>query len=98
MSRALKLSEDLRPVSELKSKSSEVVRQVEATGRPVVLTRHGKGVAVVLSLAAYEELEASAVREELRAAVAAGEEQHAAGDLFSNDEVMAHLDEWSGGE
>ena len=98
MARALKLSEDLRPVSELKNQSSDVLRQAERTGRPVVLTRHGKGVAVVLSLSAYEELQASASREELRIAVSAAEEQAIAGRLVSGDTVDALLDDWSKGE
>ena len=57
---ALKLSSDLRPLSDLKSGAAEVVRQVTETGRAVVLTRHGRGVAVMLSLESYEELEESA--------------------------------------
>ena len=98
MARPLKLSQDLRSVSELKSHSSEVLRQAEETGRPVVLTRHGKGVAVVLSLAAYEELEASARREDLRAAISAAEEQVASGKLVDGSVVERALMEWAGGE
>ena len=98
MSRAVKLSEDLRPVSELKSQSGDILRQVQRTGRPVVLTRHGKGVAVVLSLAAYEELEASAAREDLRMAVAEAEGQYASGEVVRGDEVMKRLDDWAVGE
>lgn len=53
----LKLSEDIRPMSDLKSKGADIVRQVNSTHRPVVLTRHGRGVAVVLSLEDYEEVQ-----------------------------------------
>jgi prevent-host-death family protein len=53
----VKLSEDIRPMSDLKSNGADIVRQVNATHRPVVLTRHGRGVAVVLSLEDYEEVQ-----------------------------------------
>ncbi|MCP4656524.1 MAG: type II toxin-antitoxin system Phd/YefM family antitoxin [bacterium] len=39
----LQISEDIRPISELKSKGSEIVTQVIEKHRPVVLTRHGRG-------------------------------------------------------
>jgi hypothetical protein len=55
-------------------------------------------VAVVLSLRAYEELQASASREELRSAVSAAEEQVIAGSLVSSDTVDALLDDWSKSE
>jgi len=39
----LKVDEDLRPLTALKARTREVVGQVQRTGRPVVLTRCGKG-------------------------------------------------------
>lgn len=98
MGKAMKLSEDLRPVSELKSRSGEVLDQVQRTGRPVVLTRHGKGVAVMMSLAAYEELEAAGRREELRAAVAEAELSYSRGEFVEHDVVDAELAKWESGE
>lgn len=52
----LKASRDLRPISDLKSSGADIVRQVNQTGRPVVLTRHGRGVAVLLTVEQYEHL------------------------------------------
>ena len=69
----IKASEDLRPVSELKSSGAEIVRQVNTTGRPVVLTRHGRGVAVLVSLERYEELERAVDRAEVQRAILEGE-------------------------
>ena len=54
------ISEDIRPISDLKARGSEIVTQTTATGRPVVLTRHGRGVAVVLSVEEYERLQRAA--------------------------------------
>ena len=98
MSRAMKLSEDLRPVSELKTRPGEVLEHVQKTGRPVVLTRHGKGVAVVMSLSAYEELEAAGRREELRAAVADAEAAYTRGEYVEGNVVDAQLAKWESGE
>jgi prevent-host-death family protein len=50
-------SADVRPMSDLKTKSSDVVDQVNRTQRPVLITRRGRGVAVMLDLAAFEQMQ-----------------------------------------
>jgi antitoxin YefM len=65
----LKLTEDLRPLSDLKSRPNDVVRQVTETGRPVVITRHGRGVAVVISIGEFEEYRAIMEQRELQRAL-----------------------------
>ncbi len=45
------------PLSDLKINPGRVVKQVADTGRPVLLTRRGRGVAVVQDLAGFEESE-----------------------------------------
>lgn len=50
-------SSDVRPMSDLKTRSSEVVDQVKRTRRPVLITRRGRGVAVMLDLAAFEHMQ-----------------------------------------
>lgn len=84
----LKLSEDLRPLTDLKVEAGDIVGQVEKTGRPVILTRHGRGVAVILSLAAFEELEARLESAELRRALAEGEDDVRAGRLVSHEDIV----------
>ena len=54
MPRAVKFSEDVVPLSNLKINPGRIVNQVDATHRPVLLTNRGRGVAVVLSLKDYE--------------------------------------------
>jgi antitoxin YefM len=94
----LKISEDLRPLSDLKSKASEIVRQANENGRPVVLTRHGRGVAVVLSLELFEEMQADARRTELQRAVEDAERDLEAGHHVSHTEVESKLKRWTRGE
>jgi prevent-host-death family protein len=49
-----KFSEDVIPLSDLKVNPGRVVRQVDETSRPVLLTSRGRGVAVVQSLRDFE--------------------------------------------
>ncbi|MBI4961959.1 MAG: type II toxin-antitoxin system Phd/YefM family antitoxin [Desulfomonile tiedjei] len=49
-----KFSEDIVPLSDMKVNPGRVLRQVDKTRRPVLLTNRGRGVAVVQSLRDYE--------------------------------------------
>ena len=68
MSQAVKFSEDVVPLGDMKVNPGKVVRRVDETRRPVLLTNHGRGVAVVQSLAQFES--AQEEREFMRAVVA----------------------------
>jgi len=93
----LKVSRDLRPMSELKRNTAEVLQQASDTGRPVVLTQRGRGVAVLLSVAAFEELERAGRRQELQTAVDAAEQEVAAGRHVGHTEVRKRLLGWAKG-
>jgi len=54
MRASTKFSQDIVPLSDLKVNPGKVVNQVDETHRPVLLTRRGRGVAVVQSLEDYE--------------------------------------------
>ena len=54
MKTAIKYSEDIIPISDLKVNPGRVVTQVDKTHRPVLLTSRGRGVAIVQSLKDYE--------------------------------------------
>ncbi|MHB9111876.1 MAG: type II toxin-antitoxin system Phd/YefM family antitoxin [Thermoleophilia bacterium] len=49
-----KFSQDIVPLSDLKINPGKVVNQLDEDHRPVLLTRRGRGVAVVQSLEDYE--------------------------------------------
>lgn len=51
---AVKFSEDVVPLGDMKVNPGRIVRRIDETGRPVLLTSHGRGVAVVQSLSEYE--------------------------------------------
>jgi len=50
----IKFSEDIIPLSDLKVNPGRVVKRVADTGRPALLTRRGRGVAVVQGLDEFE--------------------------------------------
>lgn len=85
---AVKFSEDIIPLTDLKTNPGRVVRQVADSRRPVLLTSRGRGVAVVQSLAEYEAAEEE--REFMRAVVQ-GIADVEAGREVSIQEVRARL-------
>ncbi|MDZ7662988.1 type II toxin-antitoxin system Phd/YefM family antitoxin [Thiohalophilus sp.] len=85
---AIKFSEDLVPLTELKINPARVVKQTTEAHRPVLLTNRGRGVAVVQSVADYEKAEEE--RAFMRAVVA-GLADLEAGREYSLDEVKSQL-------
>ena len=84
-----RFSEDVRPVTDLRVKAAEIVRHVRSTGRPVLLTRRGRGVAVIVDLAEYERLSDRAA---FVSAVQAGARAARAGDLHPDSAAREILD------
>ena len=68
MGGSVKFSEDVVSLGDMKVNPGKIVRRVDETGRPVLLTSHGRGVAVVQSLSDYQA--AQEEREFMRAVVA----------------------------
>ncbi len=86
---AVRFTEDVRPISDLKQRAAEIVDQARRNHRPVLLTRRGRGVAVLLDVEDYERL---ADRAAFVEAVEAGSRSAHAGKLHSNEEAMEILD------
>lgn len=84
-----RFAEDVRPITDLKTRAAEIVDHVRRSRRPVLLTRRGRGVAVVLDLEEYELLvdRAAFVR-----AVEEGTEAARAGDVVPHEEAVRLLD------
>ncbi len=52
---SLNLSEDIRPITDLKRKTKEILSQVHRTKRSVVLTVNGKADSVLMDTKTYEK-------------------------------------------
>lgn len=52
----VKPTEDIQPLTTFRANVASFVDQVRQTGRPLVLTQHGKSAAVLLGAKDYEDL------------------------------------------
>jgi antitoxin YefM len=50
----LRVDEDIRPMSEFRTGIASFLKQIRDTKRPLIITQHGKGVAVLLDAGEYE--------------------------------------------
>lgn len=53
----LKIDQDIRSLSEVRTGIANFIKQVHDTKRPVIITQHGKGVAVLLDASEYEAMQ-----------------------------------------
>lgn len=53
----LKIDQDIRPMSEFRTGIASFLKQVHDTKRPMIITQHGKGVAVLLDVNEYEAMQ-----------------------------------------
>ena len=84
----IKFSEDVVPMTDLKVNPGKVLRHVVDAHRPVLLTKRGRGVAVVQSVTDYEAAEEE--RAFMRAVVA-GLADLDAGRELSLEEAQGRL-------
>lgn len=84
----LRPSTDVLPVTEFRANTSSMLTRLQATRRPIVLTQHGRGAAVVMDVSVYEDmLDEIAVLRDIRIA----EDQIARGEVAPHDDVVARL-------
>ena len=80
---------DIIPVSDLRQDAAAVLRKLQSSSGPLVVTQRGRAVAVIQSVDAYEKSERE--RELLRL-LAAGEREIAAGEGYTLSSVMKEAD------
>ena len=51
------IDQDIRSLSEVRNGMASFIRQVHDTKRPVIITQHGKGVAVLLDANEFEAMQ-----------------------------------------
>ncbi len=88
--RQIKSTRDIQPVSEFRANAAKFLDQVRETKKPLVITQHGRGAAVLLDMESYEDmLEELLDRRAIMATQAAARE----GTLIDNEVVMQDLRE-----
>ncbi|MDI6793461.1 MAG: type II toxin-antitoxin system Phd/YefM family antitoxin [bacterium] len=52
---SVSITEDIKPVSDLKKRTREIFEQIHRTGRPIIVTVNGKPDAVLLDVTVFEK-------------------------------------------
>ena len=81
----MRLREDIKPITYMKTRAAELLRTVDETRRPVVITQNGEAKGVVLDVASYEELRDATLMLKL---VAQGDEDVRRGRTVPQEEVF----------
>ena len=81
----LKIDQDIRPLSEVRTGIANFIKQVHDTKRPVIITQHGKSVAVLLDVYEYEAIQEKL---ELLTDVQTSLNQLANGQGVSNEDAL----------
>jgi prevent-host-death family protein len=82
------LDEDIRPVTEFRENAASLIRQVQESKRPLVLTQRGHSAVVLLDVGEYEKLVGEL---ELRRQVEAAEKELAAGQGIAHEQVAERI-------
>ncbi|MDE0456805.1 MAG: type II toxin-antitoxin system Phd/YefM family antitoxin [Chromatiales bacterium] len=86
---------ELVPVTDLRQDAAAILKRVESSSQPLVITQRGRSAAVMLSVDAYEHGERE--RELLRLLVR-GEQEIAANIGHDLDDVLAEANELVGND
>ena len=85
----MKISTDIKPITYLKSHSAEMLKQVNETHRPIVITQNGEPRAVLQDPESYENMRNAIGMLKL---IAQGEDDIRNGNTTSQDEVFSELE------
>jgi len=85
----MKMSTDIKPVSFLKSRAADMLKQVNETHRPIIITQNGEPRAVLQDPESYENMR-NAIG--LLKLLAMGEEDIREGRSKTQDEVFSELE------
>ena len=84
------LAKDLVPVNELRSNLASLLKQVDETGRPIVITQRGKAAAILIHPSDLDELNE---QRELVQKVLRGISESEGGDLVDESDLWSEVEE-----
>jgi prevent-host-death family protein len=84
----MKMREDIRPVTYLKSKAADLLAQLNKTHRPVIITQNGEARAVIQDPESYERTKTAVGLMKL---LVQGEEDVRLGKTYDQDELFQSL-------
>ena len=83
-----KLSEDVIPITDFRTKSGELLAKMKRTRRPLILTHRGRTTAVVEDITEFEK---RVERLDLLEAIARGLQASEKGNLVSHEDAMRKM-------
>ena len=86
----MKMSEDIRPVTYLKSRTADLLDQVNETKRPVIITQNGEARGVLQDTESYESMKSAIALLKL---MVQGEEDIRKGSLSGQEEVFNRIEQ-----
>ena len=84
----MSLKKDIRPITYLKARASDLLNQVNETQRPVVITQNGEPRAVLQDPKSYEEMRYALGLMKL---ISQGEEDIRNGNVRPHGEVLSRI-------
>ena len=85
----MNISQDIKPVTYLKSRASDLLKQINETHRPVIITQNGEPRAILQDPKSYEDMR-NAIG--LLKLLAQGEQEIRDGKAKSQQEVFKEID------
>jgi prevent-host-death family protein len=85
----MRLTEDIKPISYVKTHPADLIKEVTANRRPIVITQKGTARAVLLDIESYEKQKNALMMLRL---VAQGEHDIKNGNLVKQDEFFKEMD------
>jgi prevent-host-death family protein len=82
----MRIADDIRPVTYMKTRAAELLRKIEETRRPVVITQNGEPKGVLLDVGTYQQLRDASLFLKLMAQAEADVD---AGRIEPQEEVLA---------
>lgn len=84
----MKMREDIRPVTYLKSRAADLLDQLNKTRRPVIITQNGEAKAVIRDSESYERTKTAI---DLLKLLVRGEEDVRSGKMYDQDEMFDRI-------
>jgi prevent-host-death family protein len=87
----MNISKDIKPITYLKSKAPDLLKQINETHRPVIITQNGEPRAVLQDPKSYENMRNAIGILKL---LSQGEEDVRSGRIKSQEEVFANIEQF----
>ena len=86
----MKLSEQIKPISYLKANAADLLKQLQETREPMVITQNGEAKAIIQDIRSFEAMQENLA---LLKILALGKRQAENNDTVPADDVLTEIDQ-----